>query len=63
MARYTVRFLTHGDQIFGQDLFEAENDGAAIRHCNQKLKSPLGKGHEIWQDNRMVHRQIYLAGR
>jgi hypothetical protein len=59
MARYEVRYFNHGNHLCGSQPFEAENDIAAIRHCKEKLKSPFGKGHEIWQDERFVYRESY----
>ena len=59
MAHYIAKFVDHEDHVFGRHPFEAENDQAAIELANRLLKTRLGKGHEIWQDDRLVHREIY----
>jgi hypothetical protein len=39
--------------------FHAEHDDAAASHVNRVLRTNIGMGHEIWQDDRLVHREIY----
>ena len=58
MMLYHAHFLAHLGQVFGKERFDAENDISAIEYAQQKLKS-RGKGHEIWQGDRLVHRAIY----
>jgi hypothetical protein len=59
MGQYEVRFFNHGDYTMGSDHFHAENDDVAIRYTARLLKSPFGKGHEIWDGERLVHRELY----
>jgi hypothetical protein len=59
MALYEARFLTHGNEVFGREQFEAEHDDAARDYTNRVLRTPVGKGHEIWHGDRLVHREIY----
>ena len=59
MSLYHVHFITHGDYIFGTTGFEAADDQAAIRQADKELRSGIGKGYEIWQGERLVHREIY----
>jgi hypothetical protein len=56
---YDIRFITHGDDVFSSTRFEAEHDEAAKDHANRQLRSGIGKGHEIWDGDRLVHREIY----
>jgi hypothetical protein len=59
MALYRAHFLTHGNDIFDVDHFDAEHDEAAINHAVQVFRSGIGKGYEIWHDDRLVHVEIY----
>ena len=56
---YVAKFFDHRDQLFGWEPFDAEHDEAAKNYANRMLKSPFGKGHEIWHDDRLVHRELY----
>ena len=51
--------MTHGNDVFGVEQFEAEHDEAAKKHANRVLRTNFGKGHEIWHGDRLVHREIY----
>ena len=59
MALYKLRFFNHGDHTVGTDHFRAENDEEAKRHARDMLKTPFGRGHEIWDGERLVHREVY----
>ena len=59
MTSYRAQFLTHADEIFGVAHFEAEDDVAAISYANEKLATGIGKGHQIWEEDRLVHTEIY----
>ena len=59
MPIYEARFLTHGDDLFSTMRFHAAHDEAAIRYTNVTLRTSFGKGHEIWLDGRLVHRETY----
>lgn len=59
MAQYEVRFFNHGDHPVGSASFHADNDDIAKRYALRLLSSPFGKGHEIWDGDRLVHREIY----
>jgi hypothetical protein len=56
---YRAHFFSHAGDRFGSEQFRAADDQQAIEHARRNLRSPWGKGHEIWQDNRIVHREIY----
>ena len=60
MALYEVRFFNHGDHTIGSDRFHAENDDVAKRYTASMLQSPFGHGHEIWDGERLVHRELYV---
>jgi hypothetical protein len=59
MPEYRADFLTHGNLVFGSADFEAEHDEAAKAHAEKHLRTGIGRGHEIWQGSRLVHREIY----
>ena len=59
MPIYEARFLTYGDDLFSTMRFHAAHDEAAITYTNVALRTSFGKGHEIWQGERFVHREIY----
>jgi hypothetical protein len=59
MERYRTHYQTHGGTSFGVQQFVARDDAAAIEYASKKLRSPWGMGHEIWQEQRLVHREIY----
>jgi len=61
MLEYRAEFLTHGNHVFGTAHFHASDDRAAIDHANVALKTNIGIGHQIWQNDRLVHREIYLG--
>ena len=56
---YRAHFFTHSGDRFGGEDFHAENDENAIEYARRNLSSPWGRGHDIWQGNRHVHREIY----
>jgi hypothetical protein len=59
MGLYHIRFLTHSNDPFGEERFYAQDDKLAIAHARKRLSSPFGMGHEIWEQRRLVHREIY----
>ena len=59
MALYEARFIDHMDGVFSTQQFSAEHDQAAKDYANRVLKTRFGKGHEIWDGGRLVHREIY----
>lgn len=59
MRKYRAHFLTHGDKVFGVAHFEATDDELAKVHASKTLSSGIGKGYQIWEDNRLVHTETY----
>ena len=59
MPLYKAQFLDHGDKIFGVSHFEAEHDKAALKHVSELCPMPIGKGYEVWQGARLVHKKAY----
>jgi hypothetical protein len=55
---YEVRFTDHLGDVFLIHRFEAERDEEAIELA-ACLRPGVGQRHEIWDGERMVHRQIY----
>jgi len=56
---YDIYFIDHADRIFGRDSFEAVNDTAAIERGRSLYRTTIGRGHEIWRDDRHVHSEVY----
>ena len=56
---YEARFLTHGNAVFSKERFQATHDEAAITHVSIALRTNFSMGHEIWREDRLVHREIY----
>ena len=61
MGKYFVHFMTHGGKVFGSERFAAGDDQSAVEYARTRLKSPFGKGHEIWQGDRLVHQEDYKS--
>jgi hypothetical protein len=59
MPLYEAKFIDHRNEVFGSQMFGAEHDQAARDYALRVLKTRFGKGHEIWQGERLVHREIY----
>jgi hypothetical protein len=59
MPLYSAHFLSHTDETLGVQHYQAADDDTAIRYASDVLRSPWGKGHEIWQGDRLVHREVY----
>ena len=59
-AQYEVRFFNHGGHTIGTAYILADDDDDARRYALRVLQSPFGRGHEIWQGERLVHREMYL---
>ena len=59
MGKYKVRFFNHGDHTVGSVSLDADTDANAQHYAAQILRSPFGRGHEIWEGDRLVHREIY----
>jgi hypothetical protein len=58
MKLYGIHFLTHGSDVFAVELVSAENDEAAKKQAD-RLRTRFGKGHEIWDGDRLVEKVDY----
>ena len=57
MARYRVRFLDHGENVYATHELDHDDDEAAIAAAHRLNVLPhLGVGFEVWHDERLVHR-------
>lgn len=59
MLLYRACFVTHANQQFGLEYFEAPDDETAIDYAHRNLQSPWGKGHEIWRDGHLIYTDVY----
>ncbi len=58
MAVYQVHFFDFGRNIYATHRLERANDEAAIEAARQLNVLPhLSFGFEVWDDERLVHRQ------
>jgi hypothetical protein len=55
MARYLCMFLNHADEVYGSDFMDAENDDEAIARAQSIYRNNIGKGFELWRDDRLIH--------
>jgi len=55
MPCYRVRFLDHANRVFGTDEMECASDEDAVTRARQIHRHGIGKGYEIWEDERCVH--------
>ena len=63
MGQYRAHFVTHGDRVFGVEHFDAESDAHAIEHARALFTSGIGKGYQIWADDRHVHTEVFSPKR
>ena len=59
MPVYRAHFITHANEIFSVRHFDAEHDEAAIMHATEVFRSGIGKGYQVWQEDRLVHSEIF----
>ncbi len=59
MPMYKAKFLIPGNVVFSTVQFCATHDEAAISHASVALRPSFGMGHEIWREDRLIHREIY----
>ena len=59
MARYTIRFVNHGDRVFGTDEMECACDEEIITRARRIHSHGIGKGYEIWEGERRVHSETH----
>ena len=59
MPQFQIHFLTHGDTVFGSHQFEAADDTAAIAYASVVYHTGIGKGFEIWRDDKQVHTEMF----
>lgn len=58
MKTYGIHFLTHGGDVFAVEWVRAEDDEGAQKH-GERLRTRFGKGHEVWEGNRLVAKVDY----
>lgn len=56
MPLYRVEFLDPGDYVYRVDYLECFQDDGAIAAA-RRLNVSIGVVFEIWQDERLVHRE------
>jgi hypothetical protein len=58
MAVYCAHYITLSGETFGTEIVRVEDDEAAIQFFQTHLKSPWASGIEVWQDNRLVYKEV-----
>jgi len=58
MSKYRIDFVTHADRVFHSAEIEARDDEDARRYAKQ-LRSGIGKGYRILNNNRLIHTEVY----
>jgi hypothetical protein len=56
MALYRVHFVDHGDNIYGTEHVEHDNDEDAIRAAHTLNVPSIGAGFDLSEDERLVLR-------
>lgn len=51
--------MNHANDVFGRDMEDAESDDEVIANALTIYRSGIGKGFEIWRDDKLVHIQIH----
>ena len=59
MVQYEIRFFNYSDLVIGTDHFRAETDDIAKGFAARIFRNPFGRGHELWDGERLVHRELY----
>jgi hypothetical protein len=62
MPLYDCRFIDHGDNVYSRASFHADHDDAAVDYARTVYHHGIGKGFELWQGDRLIHRHV-RAGR
>jgi len=57
VAFYRVHFVDHGDNIYSTDYVETDQDEKAVAVARRLNVPSIGAGFEVWDDERLVHRQ------
>jgi hypothetical protein len=52
---YVAKYLKPTGDTYGTDYFNVENDEAAVAYVHDEMRLWIGRRHEIWQDERLVH--------
>ena len=59
LTLYEARFVDYRDDVFSTREFSARNDDAAKDYVKRVFRMSVSIGHEIWNSERFVHREIY----
>ena len=59
MPRYEAGFINYRGEVFSSQPFSADHDEAAKDYTENVLKTRFGMGHEIWNGERLVHKEKY----
>jgi hypothetical protein len=57
MPLYRVQAVDHGDNVCWTHYFESYHDDGAIIAARRLDVPGIGAGFEVWQDDRLVHRE------
>lgn len=59
MPLYEARFIDFRGEVFSSQPFSADHDEGAKGYAQKILKTRFGKGHEVWDGQRLVHKETY----
>ena len=57
MVAYGLSFVDHTGHILGSDEIEAATDQEAIEQARRRYECGIGKGCEVWRDDRRIYAQ------
>jgi hypothetical protein len=59
MPKYQACFINHANSVIAAENFDAADDPAAIAYARTMYRSGVGRGYELWQDDRHFHSASY----
>ena len=59
MPLYHCLFVDHGDNVYSRASFHADDDDAAVVYARTVYDNSIGKGFELWQGDRLIHKHVH----
>jgi hypothetical protein len=56
---YQCLCVDHGDNVYSQANFHADCDDAAVDYARTVHNNGIGKGFELWQGDRLIHKHVH----
>ena len=56
IATYRIEFVDHGDNVYGTEHVEHDDEEALIKELRVRNTHGIGYGYDVWDGERLVHR-------